>query len=300
MAEPDTQSAQDAGELDEALLRAISHPLRHRLLGMLDGRIASPNMLARELDLPLGRVSYHIRLLNDLGAIELVRTEPRRGALEHFYRAVTTVWFSEGDWTKLPRSARRGILGQNLQQIFGDVTAAADDGRLRPPVEPRPARAAASSTRRAWTSSRACCARRSTAPASSAPSGRHGGDLRRSFRPALRAPRVSSKLEHGRPSTRARRGCGGSGAGRRVDRRARAPADPRGDGHDDHRRRRGRRRLRAGARAGDPPGGALDARRAGFWGLLLSPSPRCAAASPARWACCCSSARCRPPAAPPR
>ena len=128
MAEPDTQSAQDAGELDEALLRAISHPLRHRLLGMLDGRVASPNQLARELGLPLGRVSYHIRLLSDLGAIELVRTEPRRGALEHFYRAVTTVWFSEGDWTKLPRSARRGILGQNLQQIFTDVTAAADGG----------------------------------------------------------------------------------------------------------------------------------------------------------------------------
>ena len=142
MAEPDTQSAQDAGELDEALLRAISHPLRHRLLGMLDGRIASPNMLARELNLPLGRVSYHIRLLNDLGAIELVRTEPRRGALEHFYRAVTTVWFSEGDWTKLPRSARRGILGQNLQQIFGNVTAAADARRLRQQLEPRPARTA--------------------------------------------------------------------------------------------------------------------------------------------------------------
>lgn len=115
-------------ELDEALLRAISHPLRHRLLSMLDGRIASPNELARELGLPLGRVSYHIRLLNDLGAIELVRTEPRRGALEHFYQAVTTVWFNEGDWAKLPRSARRGILGQNLQQIFGDVTAAADNG----------------------------------------------------------------------------------------------------------------------------------------------------------------------------
>src|SRR5215212_5186349 len=128
MAEADTHSAQGSGELDEALLRAISHPLRHRLLGMLDGRTASPNELARELGLPLGRVSYHIRLLNDLGAIELVRTEPRRGALEHFYQAVTTVWFSEGDWAKLPRSARRGILGQNLQQIFTDVTTAADNG----------------------------------------------------------------------------------------------------------------------------------------------------------------------------
>ena len=128
MAEAETHPTQGSGELDESLLRAISHPLRHRLLGMLDGRTASPNQLARELDLPLGRVSYHIRLLNDLGAIELVRTEPRRGALEHFYRAVTTVWFSEADWQKLPRSARRGILGQNLQHIFGSVTAAADGG----------------------------------------------------------------------------------------------------------------------------------------------------------------------------
>jgi DNA-binding transcriptional ArsR family regulator len=135
MAERDTHaSPQGAGELDEALLRAISHPLRHRLLGMLDGRTASPNQLARELDLPLGRVSYHIRLLNDLGAIELVRTEPRRGALEHFYRATTAVWFSEADWTRLPRSARRGILGQNLQHIFTTVTKAADGGGFDHPA----------------------------------------------------------------------------------------------------------------------------------------------------------------------
>src|SRR5215218_9379854 len=157
MAGPDPQSAQDAGELDEALLRAISHPLRHRLLSMLDGRVASPNELARELELPLGRVSYHIRLLNDLGAIELVRTEPRRGALEHFYKAVTSVWFSEGDWAKLPRAARRGILGQNLQQIFSDVTAAWSCSRR------------CSSTPRAWTRSPGCCGTSPTAPARSAP-----------------------------------------------------------------------------------------------------------------------------------
>ena len=134
MADPDTPaSGQDAGELDEALLRAISTPLRHRLLSMLDGRTASPNQLARELGLPLGRVRYHIRLLSDLGAIELVGTEPRRGALEHFYRAVTTVWFNEADWSKLPRSARRGILGQNLQHIFASVTKAADSGGFDKP-----------------------------------------------------------------------------------------------------------------------------------------------------------------------
>jgi DNA-binding transcriptional ArsR family regulator len=128
------REAQDAGELDEALLKAISHPLRHRLLGLLDNRVASPNELARELGLPLGRVSYHIRLLADLGAIELVRTEPRRGALEHFYRAVTRGWFSEEDWARLPRSARRGIVGQSLQRIFSDVTAAVDAGGFDGPA----------------------------------------------------------------------------------------------------------------------------------------------------------------------
>jgi DNA-binding transcriptional ArsR family regulator len=130
----DMQESQDAGELDEALLKAISHPLRHRLLGLLDDRVASPNELARELELPLGRVSYHIRLLADLGAIELVRTEPRRGALEHFYRAVTRGWFSEDDWARLPRGARRGIVGQSLQRIFSDVTAAVDAGGFDGPA----------------------------------------------------------------------------------------------------------------------------------------------------------------------
>ena len=123
-----SEGQQAEAELDEGLLKAISHPLRHRLLSMLDGRTASPNELARELGLPLGRVSYHIRLLHDLGAIELVATEPRRGALEHFYRAVASAWFGEGDWARLPRSARRGILGHNLQQIFSWVTSAAEDG----------------------------------------------------------------------------------------------------------------------------------------------------------------------------
>lgn len=134
MPEPRTDGAQDAGELDEGLLKAISHPLRHRLLSMLDGRTASPNELARELGLPLGRVSYHIRLLHDLGAIELVEAQPRRGALEHFYRAVTSAWFGEGDWAQLPRSARRGILGHNLQQIFDWVTVAAESGGFEHPT----------------------------------------------------------------------------------------------------------------------------------------------------------------------
>src|SRR4051812_38418058 len=103
------------GPLDERLVKAISHPIRHRVLVALNERVASPNELAQELGESLGRVSYHVRQLVGVGAIELVRTEPRRGAVEHYYRASTRAWFSAAEWARLPATTRRGILGENLK-----------------------------------------------------------------------------------------------------------------------------------------------------------------------------------------
>lgn len=71
-------------------MKALSHPLRARLLDLLDQRTASPSQLADELGEPLPNVSYHVRRLLDLGCIELAGTEPRRGATEHYYRATET------------------------------------------------------------------------------------------------------------------------------------------------------------------------------------------------------------------
>jgi DNA-binding transcriptional ArsR family regulator len=112
--------------LDERLVKAISHPIRHRVLLLLNKRIASPNEIARELGESLGRVSYHVRQLADVGAIELVRTEPRRGAVEHFYRAVARAWFSDEDWAKLPGTTRRALFAPNLERIGADVVRAAE------------------------------------------------------------------------------------------------------------------------------------------------------------------------------
>jgi DNA-binding transcriptional ArsR family regulator len=112
--------------LDERIVKAISHPLRHQLLVLLNERVASPNELANELGERLGSVSYHVRQLLDAGAIELVSTAPRRGAVEHYYRAITRAWFSDEDWLRLPKTTRRNILGQHLDRIAADVVAAAD------------------------------------------------------------------------------------------------------------------------------------------------------------------------------
>lgn len=98
-----------------------------KLLMMLNQKVASPIELARELDESLGTVSYHIRCLADLGCIELVRTEPRRGAVEHYYRAVTRPEFSDRDWVQLPPSVRRSISDAVLGQIWKDVARAVEN-----------------------------------------------------------------------------------------------------------------------------------------------------------------------------
>lgn len=68
--------------------RAMAHPLRVEILEAFGARGThrSPSDLAEDLGEPLGNVSYHVTRLAKAGAIELDKTEPRRGAMEHFYR----------------------------------------------------------------------------------------------------------------------------------------------------------------------------------------------------------------------
>src|SRR3954453_14016112 len=61
-----------------ATRKLLAHPLRHRLLAILNERTASPKELAQEVGMPIPNVSYHVEKLRDAGAIELVSEEPRR------------------------------------------------------------------------------------------------------------------------------------------------------------------------------------------------------------------------------
>jgi DNA-binding transcriptional ArsR family regulator len=121
-------SNKSAGVVDRRLAKALSHPLRAHVLSILNERVASPNQIANELEEPLGNVSYHVKTLAEMGCIELVKTEPRRGAIEHFYRAVVRPFFSDKDWKRMPPSARQGISDATLQLIWEDTSDALDAG----------------------------------------------------------------------------------------------------------------------------------------------------------------------------
>jgi DNA-binding transcriptional ArsR family regulator len=114
--------------VDQRIMKALSHPLRVRMLTLLNQKVSSPSELADELGEPLGNVSYHMRFLADLKMVKLVRTEPRRGAVEHYYQALEPPQVSGDDWAQLPASLRRTLSDGVLGQIAKDLSGAAKTG----------------------------------------------------------------------------------------------------------------------------------------------------------------------------
>jgi len=99
-----------------------------------DGRRAKRNAdehelnskMAKEFDESLPLVSYHVRILRELDCIELVRTTPRRGAIEHHYRALTRAFLDEDDWAQMPMSAKKSLTATTINRALGDMRAAVD------------------------------------------------------------------------------------------------------------------------------------------------------------------------------
>ena len=131
------QSRTSPEGITQQLAKALAHPLRVRILSSLHKGISSPNQLAQELGEPLGNVSYHVKTLLEYDCVELVKTEPRRGAVEHFYRATDRAFLSDSDWAKIPASARKGISGSILESIGQSATERDGRGHDRGPQATR-------------------------------------------------------------------------------------------------------------------------------------------------------------------
>jgi DNA-binding transcriptional ArsR family regulator len=116
--------------VDPRIAKALSHPMRARILMILNERVASPNEIAEAIDERLPNVSYHVRALLELGTIELVDTAQRRGAIEHYYRAIVRPFFSDRDWKRLPRSGRQAISDSILQIVWEDVSESIKAGKF--------------------------------------------------------------------------------------------------------------------------------------------------------------------------
>jgi DNA-binding transcriptional ArsR family regulator len=113
---------------DPRYVKAMSHPVRVRIMAMLQERKASPNELSQWLGTTLGATAYHVRTLHKLGLIELVDETRVRGAVEHHYKAKARPKVTEENWSKASPVAKQAAVGSQLKMLEDHTNASAAAG----------------------------------------------------------------------------------------------------------------------------------------------------------------------------
>lgn len=112
----------------EVLIKALNHPVRVKALTILTEKIASPKEISAQIDAPLSNVSYHVRVLDELGLVEIVEEESVRGSVAHFYKAVDRPLIDNPDWEKLSPKVRSAFSGYVIETLMSDAAASLASG----------------------------------------------------------------------------------------------------------------------------------------------------------------------------
>ncbi len=117
--------------LDQRLTKALSHPTRVDILGILSEGPSSPSKIAKRLNnVSLNLTSHHIKVLRELGCIELVREVAHGGRTEHIYRATTRYYLSDEEWEEVEPRDRAPITVGILRMISEDVGKSLAEGKF--------------------------------------------------------------------------------------------------------------------------------------------------------------------------
>jgi DNA-binding transcriptional ArsR family regulator len=114
----------------ESLAAIVSHPLRRRLWYAMTEDPISPSELADQLHEPVNDVAYHVRVLRDMGVIELAGTRPVRGATQHFYRLLRRSHLSNADVEKMTPEDKVADATNILQLEFAEAATSLEAGKL--------------------------------------------------------------------------------------------------------------------------------------------------------------------------
>jgi DNA-binding transcriptional ArsR family regulator len=126
---------QQPSALGSALLKALAHPIRFRIMIVLTEREATPKELSEILDEDLKLVCKHIKLLERDGYVELVDTDRRRGGTQHIYRATARPFVSTEETEALPMERRQEISAAISQAMIMDLVSATQAGTMDSSVD---------------------------------------------------------------------------------------------------------------------------------------------------------------------
>jgi DNA-binding transcriptional ArsR family regulator len=109
-------------------VKAISHPLRTTILGLLHERAATVSELAAALERPKSTVAHHVKVLNEAGLVQVVRTRRVRAIEERFYGRTARMFYvgveRSPDGDEMPRDFN------DFEVAAGESAAAYRDGKL--------------------------------------------------------------------------------------------------------------------------------------------------------------------------
>jgi DNA-binding transcriptional ArsR family regulator len=115
---PDYELADRIGLTSPAQVKAIGHPLRTTILGLLHERAATVTELATALERPKSTVAHHVKVLAEAGLLQVVRTRRVRAIEERFYGRTARMFYV---------AVERSPHGEEMPRDFNDFEVAAQE-----------------------------------------------------------------------------------------------------------------------------------------------------------------------------
>jgi DNA-binding transcriptional ArsR family regulator len=113
---PDYELADRVALTRPSQVRALSHPLRTTILGLLHERAATVTELALAVKRPKSTVAHHVKVLAEAGLLQVVRTRRVRAIEERFYGRTARMFYV---------SVERDAGGEEIPRDFNDFEVAA-------------------------------------------------------------------------------------------------------------------------------------------------------------------------------
>src|ERR671935_1475758 len=101
---------------EPAQVKAIGHPVRTTILGLLHERAATVNELAVTVERPKSTVAHHVKVLAEAGLVQVVRTRRVRAIEERFYGRTARMFYV---------GVERTAEGDTMPRDFNDFEVAA-------------------------------------------------------------------------------------------------------------------------------------------------------------------------------
>ena len=125
---PDYDLADRIALTEPSQVKAIGHPVRTSILGLLHERAATVTELATALGRPKSTIAHHVKVLGEAGLVQVVRTRRVRAIDERFYGRTARMFYvgversPAGD--EMPRDFN------DFEVAAGESAAAFQDGKL--------------------------------------------------------------------------------------------------------------------------------------------------------------------------